>query len=183
MLTAEVERLRRSPGPEQRRVRRVGTISVGAANAPPLPDGLDLRQADPETQRAQRESAVQVLEAQLMSEGYDPDWAGPMEAELAGVMTEELQQRGNELVDASCGSTLCRVEVGHQDQRAEMKFVRELIGRQDLIDSGLDVLVHRLSAEHSLDGVARSVFFIAREGHRLPATADHEHAWENGAPD
>ena len=121
-----------------------------------------------EMQAVNQQHLASELEQHLADEPYDSEWAESIEDQMANVITEELQLEGNELVEATCRSTLCRIEIGHESQLAESKFLLAIASHDDLINSIEDVVTYRVAAEDSGDGIAHSVFFIARKGHQLP---------------
>ncbi|ESQ14807.1 MAG TPA: hypothetical protein DDY14_07790 [Chromatiaceae bacterium] len=137
----------------------------------PMESEMDLADIDVnEFGKGNRGWVALELEQQLTDERYDPEWAQPMEAEIAEVVTPELQADGNELLDTLCGSTFCRVEIGHENEQAESKFLLALASRNELIGSFGDLFVHRVPPEIGGDSI-HSVFYVAREGHRLPVPA------------
>ena len=125
-----------------------------------------------EQQAANQQQLASELEQYLANESYDSEWAEPIETQMADVITEELRLDGNELVEASCRTTLCRIEIGHEDELAESKFLLAIASRSDLLNNIEDIMTHRVSAEESGDGIVHSVFFIARKGHQLPVSTN-----------
>ena len=110
------------------------------------------------------------LDQHLANEPYDAEWAETIENQMATVITEELQEDGNELVEATCRTSICRIEISHESELAEQKFLLAVASRNDLINSVADIVSYRISAEESGDRMAHSVFFIAREGEKLPVS-------------
>lgn len=126
-----------------------------------------------EMQAANQQQLVFELEQHLANEYSDSEWAESIEAKMANVITEELQLEGNELVEAACGTTFCRIEFSHESEPADSMFLLAIASRNDLINSFEDIVTHRISAEDSGDGMAYSVFFIARKGYQLPVSANN----------
>lgn len=95
--------------------------------------------------------------ARLAAEEPDPRWSGEAEVQLS----RNLQPEGQEvqLVEASCGATLCRVELqlGHPDA-----VTWALEGAPQAV--GWDNVAFTSIEGH---GPARAVLYVAREGYEL----------------
>lgn len=116
----------------------------------------------------QEENILTVMEDRFKSESYDPDWAGRMEEELIGRF-KQLNPGGSHLLDAGCRSSLCRIEVYHEDFEAEEQFVGAY-AQLDQFGNNDRQRFYRSYIDGN--GDRRTLFFSARMGHTLPSLAN-----------
>lgn len=106
------------------------------------------------------------LSQRLAVEAMDYGWAPMMEARLRAGFDNAMPE-GTQLMEGTCRSTMCRVEVTHRDADAQLKFVAALAPLGLFSNDG-----QRGVMQQSDDGTGlRATYFIAREGHRLAAAA------------
>lgn len=113
-----------------------------------------------------REVITDLLEDSFFSERYDTSWAGKEEEKLHSMFTE-ANPEGNHLLEASCRSSLCRIEVLHDDTEAEERFIRAFAASAKLLNDDKRAFYHMVSDE---DGDQRTVLFYARREFELPRT-------------
>lgn len=100
------------------------------------------------------------LELQLEHEGRDADWSVETERSIVDALNSETLA-GATLLDARCHSSLCRVEIGHDNEVAQEDFLTQMPLMPPFDTSGFVRLID--------NGDSREmVVFFAREGHELP---------------
>ena len=57
------------------------------------------------------------------------------------------------------------IDIAHADSKAKQAFISEMLARQKFIDDGEQGLYQR---RVDSNGAIRTVFYSARDGHRLP---------------
>jgi hypothetical protein len=115
----------------------------------------------PEAERAAVEARVALLDQQARTERVDPRWSGPATAQIQALFAGD-KLAGSTLRDATCQTTLCRIEVDHRDALALDRFLGELPARLGWnTNSYAQTLTHE-------DGSATLVLYLSREGYRLP---------------
>jgi|GEM_PF-4526251 len=113
-------------------------------------------------------SLVDALETRFETEQYDPAWNDPLQAPLRRVFGETSRFAGNELVDARCQSTLCRVEVRHHEASARDQLLLSIAGQAGSFPADINEFFdYEIDAADSIDGLARTIVFVARPGHGL----------------
>ncbi len=98
-----------------------------------------------------------TLGERLAAQHIDSGWARGTEDALRGAAAELAPQ--SELVEARCGSTLCRIELKHADPMSHNRWVLGGV-RSGLFGHGAATEVFA-----SDDGHLHGVVFMAREGH------------------
>lgn len=111
-----------------------------------------------------REETAALLDDVFYSEGYDTPWAGRTEEKLHRMFTE-VNPSGSHLMDAGCRSTLCRIEVYHEDTDAEEGFIKAFATSGTFVNDDKQGFYHPIADAH---GNRRTLFFYAREGRELP---------------
>lgn len=114
----------------------------------------------------QTEQNFDQLALMLEAESYDDVWANDRTQQLTELFSQHSPV-GNELVQTDCRSTFCRIDISHVDDQAEQAFINEMIASQQFIDDGEQGSYQR---QVDSNGAIRTVFYSAREGHRLPAS-------------
>lgn len=107
------------------------------------------------------EQELVELDGFFDTEARDASWAPHMEEKMLR-MFDDAGLEGSMLIDARCRSTLCRMEVAHADEAAEMNclFAFAKRGRYLVQDS----FHYRDGSEN---GDSRTVFYVSRRGHSL----------------
>jgi hypothetical protein len=128
----------------------VAAAAPAASQAPPLTQ---------EEVSARDKRRFEGLAAKLAGEPLDPGWAPATERLIADTLGKP-EFKGSKLLSATCRSTLCRFEVGHQDERARRRFSSTLPNRLPSLPSG--------SMRNAEGNDTRTIVYVAREGHRIP---------------
>jgi hypothetical protein len=107
------------------------------------------------------EARMALLDQQERTERADSRWSGPATAQIQALFSGD-KLAGSTLRDATCQTTLCRIEVDHRDALALDRFLGELPARLGWnTNSYAQTLTHE-------DGSATLVLYLSREGYRLP---------------
>lgn len=105
---------------------------------------------------------IQLIETSLQQEHVDASWS--TEASDAIEQTFDSEElAGASLVDLECRSTLCRVEVLHDDSEQLTEF-------QLLFPNKIGHILPQLTLDHVEEGDSSTstVIYLARDGYRLP---------------
>jgi hypothetical protein len=123
---------------------------------PPL-DPLEREAFTVEQSRATTITRTQLLDASLRMEAIDSGWSAEARGAIEQALAKALE--GSWVQSIECRSTLCRLEVAHQDASGREAFEQHF----DLQASGL--LSGRMkSTEEHPDGSSRTVLYLFREG-------------------
>ena len=122
--------------------------------------------ADPIEQERQehefKQQAIATLEDSLASEPMDANASMVTSAELSRVMQSPVFEK-TRIGEVQCRSTLCRIDVSHDDPQAEMQFSLSLSQVETFRDG--EGFVQMLPRS---DGGIDTVVYISRAGHHLP---------------
>ena len=118
-----------------------------------------LTESRAETIRRQIDRLDEVMD----SEPRDEDWSDDAEQGIGEAMAH-VKLKGSELVDARCQTSMCRVEVTHQDADARGVFLHKFDGSLSFETS------QSMSPppEEIEDGQVVSVMYVTRAGYDLP---------------
>ncbi|MES2887319.1 MAG: hypothetical protein V4739_04830 [Pseudomonadota bacterium] len=111
--------------------------------------------------------SAEPLDKTFQAEAIDQAWATPLETRLRNGF-DATSPVGSRLIEASCRTTLCRVEVTHTDTAAQDRFVAAMAPLGLFSNNGITGLAFHQGDDKS--GL-RSVYFIARPGQDLSALA------------
>lgn len=103
-----------------------------------------------------------VLDGTLHGEPYDNRWAEQIESSLTRAFNGN-DWAGNQLLSAACRSTLCRIEVAHENPKAEGQFLARIGTLQAFANTR--GFYQRVAGQN---GGSVTIFYAAREGHELP---------------
>ncbi len=106
-------------------------------------------------------NTTEHLENRFIEEAQDLDWAIPVEEAITNQYFDS-PLNGNELLDARCQSTLCRVEISHSGQEAETLFWASTSGV-----NGLSTKQVHIQHIDNLDEGLKTIIFISRQGHKI----------------
>jgi hypothetical protein len=112
------------------------------------------------------EQELVELDGFFDTETWDASWAPRTEKKMLR-MFDDAGLEGSMLIDARCRSTLCRVEVDHANEAAEMNFLAAFATRGSFLVQ--DTFRYRHGSEN---GESQSVFYVSRRGHSLPTRTD-----------
>lgn len=104
------------------------------------------------------------IEVGFASESYDTQWAPATEQKLQSIFTQK-NLNDSYLNQASCKSTLCKIEVSHVNAEAERRFLAAFASSGAFIPDGEQGYYEKVVDEN---GNAKTVFYYAREGYTLP---------------
>ena len=145
---------------------RIIASALGASMAASPADASRPMSSKQLAERRAAEPDGDMLARRVMAEDVDAGWAPMMEARLRAAYDAAMPE-GTQLMDASCRSTMCRVDVAHRDAAAQMRFVAALAPLGLFSNDGQRG--HMLQREDA-SGL-HSTYFIAREGHVLSGAA------------
>lgn len=134
-----------------------GTTDQEISNAP--------AQSDEEREQARLER----LDGEFAQQKDDPEWSMEAASQIVYTVEKVLDDReggttkGTSLVDASCHATLCRIELAVEDMSALSSFAQEFP-----IQLGWQASINQ-TVTHNLDGSVRSIIYVSRDGHEIPA--------------
>lgn len=133
------------------------SIQAKALRSPTVENQTPKLPSDDNSQRQQALSDFQRFDSSLATETVDHEWAQNTIADVeASLAHTELS--GIELVDASCGSTLCRLDMS--------------LTKDKTIEESMEKLsLHRSwqgSTTFSVDAQGNARIYFARVGHQLP---------------
>ncbi|MGH8593313.1 MAG: hypothetical protein ACREV3_05505 [Gammaproteobacteria bacterium] len=125
-------------------------------------DSLEAETIAAEEEKREVEERMQALESSLQNEPLDSDWSPQAREQITEVFaSKELAETSLEHIE--CRSTLCRVEVEHDDLRKRREFelwfpfkVAEILPR---------IAMRYVENDNGSSG---TIIYLAREGHRLP---------------
>ncbi|WP_438016350.1 hypothetical protein WMF18_36760 [Sorangium sp. So ce315] len=150
-----VERVRSRPTPAP-------IVAEPAAEEPEVEAAEASATTTPMTREEWAKDVVQHYEAYFGREGDDPEWSFRTEIEIAQTL-HEANVEGSSLEVADCHATVCRLELSHTDQNAQAHFMQNIPVKPPFDTSGF---YHRVDAP---DRTPRTVLYLARAGHELPA--------------
>ncbi len=135
--------------------------AASPASADPLPGYV----SDLERERREREQAARVatrLEHQLASEGSDSAWA-PSTEETIQIAVQQERFTGTRLLTVGCQTTLCRLDLYHDDAGAEDAFVTSFTSVLDF--AAIDAFYRRTIQPN---GSIYMTLYLSRDGYQLP---------------
>lgn len=149
-------------GPESR-----VNAKVKAAEAEDSSEALESKSLGEleQAEAAERQRLTQytaVLDGKLDGESYDNRWAEQIESSLTRAFNGN-DRAGTQLLSAACRSTLCRIEVAHENPKAESQFLARIGTLQAF--GNTRAFYQRVAGQN---GGSVTVFYAAREGHQLP---------------
>lgn len=125
-------------------------------------DGSGIEQQAAEAEHQQKLTAL--FATQFSRESDDPAWSRQTEASLSQAVTGASFE-GSQLLTTACRTTLCQVEVGHENEAARDGFIQDL---PFTLPFDTEVFYQR---REGADGTASTVMYLARAGQNLPALA------------
>lgn len=115
------------------------------------------------TEAAQRaEDRLGAIEAAFLGEPTDRSWSADTSMAIDEALQSE-QLRGTNVRSVECRSTMCRVEVAHDDPRKRMEFGLWLPAK---LGGVLPTFITKEVDEG--EGVTGSILFLVRLDHQLP---------------
>lgn len=99
------------------------------------------------------------LDRTLHAEAIDRSWAQHMATSVAG----SVEKDGGSLIDASCGSTLCRLEIASDTDGISESLLHHIMRLEGFGDS--EGFYHR---SMRANGAPITVIYLSRDGHMLP---------------
>ena len=105
---------------------------------------------------------IDLFEETILTEGTDPEWSSLAEFDLDEASISEEMTEFN-LVDAKCGTTMCRMELSLNDFDSPEESFRKLVNFAPWQGEGF-ISIEDGNDEES----AQAVIYLAREGYSLP---------------
>jgi hypothetical protein len=105
--------------------------------------------------------AVARLDQALADQAADGRWSASVERDVRDLLASE-KGHGGRLTALACKSSLCRVEIAHDDRDSQEAFLERLTYSAPFDSEGL---VRRTTGA---DGTQRTLVYFARQGQRLP---------------
>lgn len=137
----------------------LSTPDPGPISAPGQGKTDEAGAPSPEDQSNAGTRRLAALAQALEREGEDPSWSAEAERQLAA-RVQGGNIAGAQLIDASCGTTLCRVELALPVERVTERTPWDLHMLAPWRGGAL--------VSMGQGNPATVVVFVAREGHRLP---------------
>lgn len=110
-----------------------------------------------------RDPRASRLRRRITEEPWDGEWAGRTESTLLDRFYA-VSLPGNHIHGIDCRSTLCRIEIAHDDPVSEQSFLSHIASSGDFVaDDRSGVYLRQVDAR----GSARTVFYLSREGYDL----------------
>jgi hypothetical protein len=137
-------------------------VESGSSQAETLPPEDDAENPLREAQETAREQEVIAhYEAVFWNEQRDATWSTETEAHIMQAWDSEVL-KGSQLLMATCQSSLCRLEVGHDDEGARGLFLMNLASIIPFETEGF--------AYPLMDGDEQigAIFYVSRPGYSLP---------------
>lgn len=131
------------------------------ASAEELSDEMSFDQLQA-TEAAYEEQRLLTLDSHFSGEAYDADWAPRMETNMQTAL-EQQEFVDSQLIDLACQSSLCRLEVEHENNDAEQTFLHEFLAM-----AGFTKTETYYWRETTDNGNVQMTYYISRDGQRLP---------------
>ena len=113
--------------------------------------------------RLDENKTAKLLEQYYYSEQKDYAWAGRTEEKMLNLF-KKANPGNSQLLDSSCRSTMCRIEISHPSPEAEQAFIAAITQTGAVASNEKQGLYH---AVKEADGGVRSLFFYSRNGYDL----------------
>jgi hypothetical protein len=171
-LKAEMAALKRQQDHLTRSLRAIeATVArsvswSGQADVPSKAEEDARTEAGSNTELSEEQQIVAMLDAldhQLSKEPDDPIWSHRAQIELATLLHPSVMQ-GSQVLSTACHSTLCRVEIEHEDTSTQSWLVDNL-PMEPPFDG--EILVRQISDDPL---APRTLIYLARPGHSLFTT-------------
>lgn len=120
--------------------------------------------------KSKQDETIMALQEQFYTEAYDEVWAAKTEQHLRGLFSKK-QASGNQIEQAACRSTFCRIDVSHDSVETEREFIAAFAVSGQFIDDSQQGYYHR---EADGSGSVRTIFYLARKGHQLPINTNKD---------
>lgn len=118
-------------------------------------------QKDPILDSIEPNQTAEQLETRFNQENQDTDWSKTVEESIINKYNDTLVD-GNDLVEARCHSTLCRVEMSHLDQEAQSFFWANVSAIEGLSTEQIYIQ----SVDNQEEGL-KTVIFVSRDGYKI----------------
>ena len=140
---------------------------AATADAPEAANGRGRTSDSPaRPPRRSMEEIAHGLDQHLGHEGKDPAWSAKAETAIAAAFHEDAL-KGSSMLRADCHTTVCRVEVSHDDAAAQ----RDFLGSVRLVPPfNQEGFARRV--DDPATGTSKTVVYVAREGYALPQLDD-----------
>jgi hypothetical protein len=110
----------------------------------------------------ERELAAEItmpMDRTLRAEAIDRSWS----QHVAASVGKSVEEEGGSLIDASCGSTLCRLEIASDTDGISEHFLHNITRLEGFGDS--EGFYYRSMRG---DGAPVTIIYLSRDGHALP---------------
>lgn len=162
----EVDSLKQDIAALQEQLATLGAeVRAGAKHIPAAQPQAEPMQSEEERQEAAKQAVTErmnYIASRFESEDVDAQWGNNVETQLISTFQNPALQH-SALVNAECRSTLCRIEVAHEDGADVSEFQSVLADETAKIapEGAIQQVV-------GPDGKTRSIIFLARSGARIP---------------
>lgn len=106
---------------------------------------------------------LSTLDNEMSKEPYDDIWAPEMQETIATTLQNQ-KFGGSELVTVACKSSLCRIDVEHDNADAESEFLHSFVPTAGYTDT--EVFYSRSEGS---DGRSEMTYYISRDGLGMPS--------------
>jgi len=158
LLRAEVAALRREKGEEHAARAESAAADAGLEPFDPAEEEALLIEEEERAMQAR----LETIEGAIATEPEDAEWSYSA-ADLIREVLASKEFEGTSLYGLECRSTLCKLEVGHDDRRKRTEFEMRFPMR---VASLLPRVTMNLIEDDG--GSSRTIVYLAREGHRFP---------------
>lgn len=155
-MQSELKLLRRHVQVMSRQESAAKAVTAAASAADVAPPAPPLTQEEASARDKRR---FEGLAGKLAAEPVDRSW-GPATERLITDTIKKPAFKGTRLLEATCRSTLCRLEVSHETEADRRKFSSTLPTRLPTLPSG--------SMRNAEGPDRKTIIYVAREGHRVP---------------
>lgn len=166
MVDPEVASLKQDIAALQEQLTSLGTeVRAGAGFVPAAQPQTEPKQSEEERRELAKQAVTErmnYIESQFANEDIDAQWGNNVETQLISTFQNPALQQ-SALVNAECRSTLCRLEVAHEDGADISEFQSVLADETAKVapEGAIQQVV-------GPDGKTRSIIFLARSGARIP---------------
>jgi type I site-specific restriction-modification system R (restriction) subunit len=134
--------------------------SVQQENLEPY-DSMDFEQLEQaELERAKQ--IISTLDDEMSNEPYDESWAPEMQETITTTL-QNVKFDGTELVSVSCQTSLCRIDVEHDNSDAEEEFLHNFVPSAGYTDTEV-----YFTRSEEAEGRAFMTYYVSRDGQKMP---------------
>lgn len=123
-----------------------------------LPNEAELKQ----TELDQAKQVTSTLDNEMSNEPFDELWAPEMQATITATL-QNTNFQGSDLLTVNCQSSLCRIDIEHENMNAEVEFLHNFVPTAGYTDTQTF-----FSRTVESDGRSVMTYYISRDGYAMP---------------